>query len=622
MNISQEPFQPSLRDRHPLEFVINEFKRDGGSIEILLSQGEVGFTDALIDSQPNSLSREFRAAFHNRTQGHPLFAVELLQSMAASGSLVKDKEGHLIEGDALDWDVLPARVEAVIAERLGRLPKRLLDVLKVASVEGEVFTAEVVAQALGIDEVEIVRWLSVEIGKEHRLTRSEGVHWRGSQRLFQYRFDHILFQKYLYTAFDPIERTHWHGIIGSAMENLLGESSAEMAVSLSWHFEKAENKRKAVHYFNLAGERALRVSANQEGLAHFTRALDLLSTLPDTLERAQQELTLQINLAISILALQGYADEKVGNAFSRAYELCKQIGNTPQIFPIVWQLACYYSGQGDFVNGGARMGDLMKLGEQAGDPLVIALAHWGLGWNDYLIGDHISSKRHLEHMIRVYDPRQHHSLAYLYSQDPGSTSQAILAFDLLALGYPEQAMATAHSAVRLARHIDHPYSLALTLAYLGLVYGFSSQHREQIKIGEELIELTQKYDYAYWYSAGLHGRGWALGHLGKPDEGIRDLSQALKIVRASRNEIGQEMIYISLAEILAQNGKAAEGLELIDQRIAASFQKRELLLISEQVRVKAEALLKVQPAQAHLAEAAFQESIELACGQSALFFQL
>ncbi|MDD5371613.1 MAG: BTAD domain-containing putative transcriptional regulator, partial [Anaerolineaceae bacterium] len=621
-NISQPSSPPTLRERHPLEFVINELKRDGGSIEIMLAQAEDGFTDALIDSQPNTLSREFRVAFLNRTQGHPLFAVELLQSMAAGGGLIKDKHGRLIESSALDWDILPARVEAVIAERLGRLPKRLLDVLQVASVEGEVFMAEVAAQVLGVDENEIVRWLSVEIGKEHRLARSEGVRWQGSQRLFQYRFDHILFQKYLYTTLDPFERAHWHGMIGSTMENLFGDSVADMAVSLSWHFEKAENKKKAIHYLNLAGERALRLSANQEGLSHFTRALDLLSRLPDSLERAGQELTLQINLAVAILALRSYADAKVGKAFSRAYDLCKQIGNPPQAFLVMWQLACYRSSQADFIKGAAIMQELIELGEQAKDPLLIALGHWGKGWSDFWIGDYVSCKRNIEVMIDFYEPAHHQHLAYLYSQDPGATSRAILAIDLLALGYPDQAIETGRSAVELARQIQHPFSLALTLTYVGMVYGFAGLYMKLQKISEEVIEITRKYDFPYWYSAGLHQRGWALGHLGQAEKGIRDLSQTLNILRASEVAIGQGIVCLAMAEIMAQNGKPAEALGLINQQIASSRQIGELFFVSEQFRVKAEILLKLHPTHNALAETAFLESIDLARGQSARFLEL
>ncbi len=78
----------------PLEYVLNELKRDGGDIEIRLSQGEAGFTDALIDCYPNTLGEPFRAEFRRRTQGHPLMAVELLENMLAGGGW-----------SGIDWDV-------------------------------------------------------------------------------------------------------------------------------------------------------------------------------------------------------------------------------------------------------------------------------------------------------------------------------------------------------------------------------------------------------------------------------------------------------------------------------------------------------------------------------------
>lgn len=618
-----QPAELDFRNRHPLEYVLNELKRDGGDIEVSLSQGEEGFTDALIDTMPNNLGQSFRSEFKNRTREYPLFAVELLQSMLALGYLVKDRSGRLVEGELLNWEILPAKIEALINERLGRLPKRLLNILKAASVEGEYLTAEIVATALKTGEDEIIQILSDEIGKEHRLVYPESIHWQqDGQRLSKYRFDHILFQKYLYSSLDPIERAHWHARIAAAIESLFGENAGAMAVALSWHFENAGDKWKAIYYLNIAGEKALRLTANQEAMAHFAHALDLLAMLPDTDEKNSLELVLQINLAVSILALRGYADAKVGQAFSRAYQLCKQGGDARQAFPVIWQLACYRSSLADFTGGAAMMQELIELGEQTGDPLLIALGHWGMGWSKFWVGDYISSQRHLVHMINYYNPAQHNHLAYTYSQDPGATSRAILALDLLALGYSEQAAQSVQSAVELARQVNHQHTLALTLAYAGMIFGFSGQYSQLQKIAEELTGVTRKNEFVYWYSAGLHQQGWALSYLGQAQEGIRLLSQALSILQASEVEAGQEILCITLAEVLSQHGKAAEGLELINRQIALSQKSGGLFFMPEQLRVRAEAFLALEPAREAFAEAAFLESIDLACAQGARFLEL
>jgi hypothetical protein len=136
-------------ERHPLDSVVNEFQRDFGDITVNLSKAERrDFVEALLDSEANRLGNTFREMLFRQTQGHPLFSIELLRGLQERGDLVQDSKGRWVEGSALDWETMPARVEAVIGERISRLPGPLRAALRVACVEGEVFTAEVVAHSV------------------------------------------------------------------------------------------------------------------------------------------------------------------------------------------------------------------------------------------------------------------------------------------------------------------------------------------------------------------------------------------------------------------------------------------------------------------------------------------
>jgi len=168
--------------RHPLEPVVNEFQRDLGDIAVNLDQAEGReFVEVFLDTEPNRLGLPFREMLYRQTRGHPLFTIELLRGMQERRDLVHDSEGQWVEGPALGWETLPARVEAVIAERMGRLPESLREVLRVASVEGEVFTAEVVARIQAADEREIIRCLSGQLTRQHRLVAAQSLQRVGSQ---------------------------------------------------------------------------------------------------------------------------------------------------------------------------------------------------------------------------------------------------------------------------------------------------------------------------------------------------------------------------------------------------------------------------------------------------------
>ena len=164
-------------ERHPLSKVLSEFKRIFGDVWINLSPGERGdgraFVDALLDSEPNHLGEGFRSALFQRTEGHPLFTAELLRAMREQKYILKDEHGRWVEGSMLDWEVLPARVEAVIEERINRLEPELQEILTVASIEGEVFTAQVVAEVRKVAEKATLNQLSGILERHHRLVKTQ-----------------------------------------------------------------------------------------------------------------------------------------------------------------------------------------------------------------------------------------------------------------------------------------------------------------------------------------------------------------------------------------------------------------------------------------------------------------
>jgi tetratricopeptide (TPR) repeat protein len=623
-------------ERHPLEPVVNEFQRDFGQMTVSLGRAESReFVDALLDSEPNRLGFAFRGMLYRQTHGHPLFTVELLRGMQERGDLVRDAEDRWVEGPALDWETLPARVEAAIAERIGRLAQPLRAALRVASVEGEVFTAEVLARVVGTGEREMVQRLSSELDRKHRLVRAQAIERLDAQRVSRYRFRHNLFQQYLYDNLDQVERSYLHEDVGNVLEALFGDrasgtaeaaATAGVAVQLARHFEEAGITEKAIRYLHQAGDRAVQLSAYQEAVAHLSRGLALLIALPDPgdaenrLARAEQELALQISLGLAWKSnIPSPEGEKI---LTRARELCQQTGETSQLCRVLGELSIFPYVRAEYRTARELVEEALSLAQQAGDPLLVALHHWHVGYVLFGLGEYLAARAHFQQVISFYVPREHHhSLVALRGSDAGVSALAYDACCLWCLGYPEQAEVRSQEALALARELDHPFSLADVLCFGGCVLDRMRRDTQALREhAQEMVRVSEGVGLASFLPTATCFLGEALTRRGQVQKGIAQLRESL----AARQSLGVRC-YASgflgaLAGAQGEAGKPGEGLATLGAALAMVEETDERYCESDLHRLRAELLL-LQGDEVE-AEASLQLAIEVARRQEAKSWEL
>jgi DNA-binding SARP family transcriptional activator len=310
---------------HPLVGVLDEFKRLFGDVWVNLGQDEAegrGFVDALLDSEPNRLGEGFRARLAQNTKGHPLFTVEILRDLKEQGVVYRDESGRWVESPTLTWGALPKRVEGVIERRINRLAPQLRETLVTASVEGEEFTAEVVARVCGVDETDMVGRLSGDLAKSHHLVRAAGVRSIGKERISRYSFAHNLFQEYLYHTLDSVQRAYLHEAVGKTLEMLYQGHTEEIAGHLARHFLEAGRPATTVEYLKQAGDAAARVHANTEAISHYSQAIDLACQI----DADAEDLTLLYTRLGRALELDSQFD-RVLTTYEAMEELAQQRGN-------------------------------------------------------------------------------------------------------------------------------------------------------------------------------------------------------------------------------------------------------------------------------------------------------
>jgi predicted ATPase len=398
------------------------------------------------------------------------------------------------------------------------------------------------------------------------------------------------------------------------------------------HFERGRDTKRAIHYLQHAGENAKRRSAHREAISLLTKGLELLKTLPDTSDHAQQELTLQITLGSALVVTRGYAVPEVVKAYTRARELCQHLGETPQLFPTLWGLWIFYLVRGELQTARELGEQLLSLAQRAQDPVLLLEAHDALGQTFFCRGEFAPARAHLEQGIALYDPQQHRALAFMYGeQDPGVGCLNHVARTLWFLGYPEQALGRIQESLTLAQELSHPHNLAITLFFAALVHQYRREVQAVQERAEAVIRLSTEQGFPTGLAWGTFLRGWALAEQGQAEEGIAQVRWGTAAWQATGAEVELTYYLVLLAEAYGKAGQADKGLAALadapamidktgDQRWETEVYrlKGELLLAQEGSRLQAVGLRE----KTEEAEECFHKAIEGARKQQAKSLEL
>ncbi|MGD2077856.1 MAG: AAA family ATPase, partial [Chloroflexota bacterium] len=613
--------------QHPLAAIVGELKRQHGHIwldlgDLAAAEGR-GFVDAYLDAQPNVLGEAFREALFQRTGGHALFTVELLQAMQGRGDLRQDDQGRWFESEAIDWSKLPVKVEGAIESVVERLAEELQSILTVASVEGEVFTAEVVALVQKSDQRTLVQQLSRDLDKQHRLVKVQALERLASgRRLSSYRFRHQLFQHYLYSRLDAVERVYLHEAVGNALEQLYENQTEQIAGKLARHFELAGLIPKAITYLQTAGDAAAAVHANIEAAAHYQRA----TILAEREEINQEELVhLYVSLGGQLMVTQGDSAPEVGQAYMRALELCGPTGESSQRFAALRGSAMYHKFRGELETARELSEEMLTLATSLHDPVLIVEACFALGSLYFYYGDLVQAQAYLEQGIESYDKRQHQSLILLYGQDPGVANLCYESAALCLLGYPDRALQRSIEALTLAQELAHPYSLAMAYNWGAWVYTYRRDKQAVLKQTDAMIGLSEKHNFTIFLGVGKLLRGWVLAGQGNPEQGISLIQQGLTTISQATGSEDERVEFVALlAESYGRVGQPERGLGVLSKALAF-VKKRQYLHWGqpELYRLKGELLLlREGHVASDEAETCFRQAIDAARQQGAKSFEL
>jgi predicted ATPase len=421
-------------------------------------------------------------------------------------------------------------------------------------------------------------------------------------------------------------RREIHAKIGEAIEQIYAERLEEFYEMLAYHFVQGEVWDKAVTYLRQAGGRAMKKSAYVEAIAHLKQGLELLPKLPETVERGELELTLQFDLAASLCVSKGWIAPELEQAYTRALELCREVGETPKLIPVLQGLRRLYALRGEPGDGqrARKFGEqLLTLAQGQNDPGLLQEAHWAFGQTLFFLGELNSARTHLEQSSAFYTPQ---SLSSQASRDAAGTQIACLVFTggaLWALGYPDQAFEASNEALSLAHKLSHPFTLAFAFWGMAQLNQYMRKVQATLEQAETTIALSNEQGFPVWVEYGTPLLAWTQVMQGKTEEGIAQIRQIMADKpTAGITNANWPIFYACLVDAYGSAGQIEEGLDIVVEALALVEKTGFCFYEAELRRLQGELLLKQTCPDNRQAETCLHRALDLTRSQHAKSLEL
>jgi len=483
------------------------------------------------------------------------------------------------------------------------------------AVIGREFPLALVGRLFSTSDDELNRMLS-------DLQLAEFIYEQPATGDIEYIFKHALTQEVAYNSLLVERRKPLHERAGAALESMFAEQLDDHLGELARHYSRSDNVVKAVEYLGRAGQQALQRSAYADAISSLTAGIDLLQRLPDSPERIQRELLLQLAVGPALFAVKGSAAPEGERAYVRARELCERVGDPSELLPALFGLWVMYLVRGELRTAYELAERLLRRAQNAHEPALLMNARYALGSTLFWMGVLLPAREHLGMAIFLYDPERQRPLAFRYGVDAGVRCLSYAGLTLWQLGYPDQALKRGNEALTLAQGLSNPHSLAFAEYFVGVLRQSRREARAAQETAEAQIALSAERgltDFLAWAST---VRGWAIAEQGHNEEGIAQIREGLAASRATSTELWRPYFLCLLAEACRDTGRFDDGLSALTEALAAADEHENRHYEAEMHRLKGELLLRQGYSNLEEAHRCFQRAIEIARRQSAKSWEL
>lgn len=561
----------------------------------------------------SELPREVLDYVVRKTDGVPLYVEELIKSVLGSG-ILKEEDGRYVLTGPLSGVSIPTSLQEVLMARLDRLPM-VRDIAQLGAVFGREFAYEMLQAIAVFEEPKLKDGLGQLVG-------SELLYQRGRPPHATYTFKHALIRDAAYQSLLKRTRQQYHQQAATLLESRFSEVVEAQPELLAHHYAESGRIGQAIAYLLKAGQLAARRSANQEVVAHVTRALDLLKALPEAPDRAGRELALQRLLGAALMATRGYGASETGTAFSRARELCQVVGGSGDLCPVLAGVWLFELTRANHAGGREVAEEILSRAAAAGDPEALIVGHVAAATSDMHAGAPLLASPRFNQAIALHETHRPGMLGYRYGIEFGVAGYAYAAWCEWLLGRPDQALRLGNQGLAALDHQKHLFTMSRGYywnAVLHQLRGEWSLVRERAELAKS---LGREHGFALVVATGQIMQGAALAALGDAEAGIREMREGLDAYRVTGARFQRPYHMALLADALRHSGDAEQALAILAEAATLVGDTGERFYEAEIHRLRGALLLMGKRAEKTEAIRALRTALDIARTQQAKSLEL
>lgn len=525
------------------------------------------------------------AFFAQRTDGVPLFIEETARTLLAQAHQAA-QPGPGLQHGRLDAPLpVPGRVQDLLMARLDRLNSAKV-VAQFGSVVGRRFSQALI-EAVFADPFAPIRVHSVVFHLE-ALVSAGVLRQSGLGSELSYEFRHALMQDAAYASLWERDRRLCHQATLQVLRNGWAAGQPEI---LARHSAAAGLPEAALGYWENAARLAIGRCAQVEASRHLEAALGQAELLAD--QPTQNSITLRLLLlqASQCIALEGYGAARVGDIYRRADDLSRQCADHGARLRVQFGRAGYLFMRGEFDLAQSTLTGAAELVQQSHDPMRRVQADWAMANLQFHQGQLGPAVALMDSCLASYAALERRSAQL---QDPAVMSLSYSALAQWSLGFADDARARSAQALALAEQLAHPLSLGQAQGLGAMLHCYQKDYLGTLACAERAIQVCEASGFAVWLAHARIMHGWAIAHLGRPQDGLAEIVAAYGLW-TSTGAVVTCAFYLALqAQAQAVAGAPQQGLALLQQAYATATQHGERYFEPELCRLQGELLIHPQ----------------------------